>query len=122
MISCMRDHRHEPIHVRVPIGPDDPREPRPPDPPGIIIHRGPPLHPEDLAVVNGIPCTSVARTLIDCAEDATYEELYAMMLRAAQLRLFDQDAIERSLARVEWRPSLGLFCDVLDDVVRDLAA
>ncbi|MCW3017277.1 MAG: hypothetical protein JWO02_4369 [Solirubrobacterales bacterium] len=105
----------------VPAGPGDPREPLPPDPPGIVIHRVPALHADDMDVVDGIPCTSVSRTLIDCAEDATREELRAMMLRTAELGLFDLAAIEASLARVEWRPSLQMFREVLDGVLRDVA-
>jgi peptide subunit release factor 1 (eRF1) len=118
----MRDRHHEPIHITVPAGPLDPREPLPPDPPGIVIHRVPALHPDDMDVVDGIPCTSVARTLIDCAQDATREELRAMMLRAIELGLFDLEAIEASLARVEWRPSLEMFREVLAGVVRDVGA
>ena len=36
--------------------------------PGVVVHRGPPLHPDDLTIQNGIPVTSPSRTLIDCAE------------------------------------------------------
>jgi hypothetical protein len=118
----MRDRRHEPIHITVPAGPQDPREPLAPDPPGIVIHRVPALHRDDMDVVDGIPVTSVSRTLIDCAQDATPQELRAMMLRAVELGLFDLGAIEASLARVEWRPSLAMFREVLAGVLRDVAA
>lgn len=37
-------------------------------PPGIRIHRVRSLHPEDGATVDGIPVTSVSRTLLDLAE------------------------------------------------------
>lgn len=32
---------------------------------GVVVHRATPLHPRDLAVVDGIPVTTVARTLCD---------------------------------------------------------
>ena len=54
--------------------PDDPRFLMEP-PPGIIIHRTPPLHPDDLDEVDGIPVTSLARTLVDLAETSDNDEL-----------------------------------------------
>lgn len=118
----MPDSRPGLIHVTVPCGPHDPRVPYPPDPPGIVIHRVPALHPDDLDVVDGIPCTSVSRTLIDCAEDATREELRQMLQRAIALGIFDREAMDASLARVEWRPSLAMVREVLDGVLREGAA
>ncbi len=118
----MLDPHLEPIHVTVPMDGKDPREPLPPDPPGVIVHRVPALHPDDMDVVDGIPCTSLSRTLIDCATDATREELRDMMLRAMALGIFDEDAMYASLGRVEWRPSLAMVHDVLEEVLRDAAA
>ena len=40
------------------------RKPRP----GIIVHRSRVLHPEDVAVVDAIRVTSVARTIVDLAD------------------------------------------------------
>jgi hypothetical protein len=57
----------EPIHVYIAGREGDPRDPHElPD--GVIAHYGPPLHPDDMDLVDGIPCTAVPRTLIDCAE------------------------------------------------------
>lgn len=111
----MDDHRElrlEPIHVLIPGSPDDPRVPHRP-PPGVIFHYAPALHPDDLDVVDGIPVTSVARTLIDCAEDATPGELRGMFARAHELGILDLDAVDAALQRVEWRPSLVLVRAVL---------
>ena len=47
---------HEPIHVYVPGSVDDPRAT--PSIPGVVIHRGPPLHPDDVTTHLGIPVTS----------------------------------------------------------------
>jgi hypothetical protein len=48
---------HEPIHVYVPGSVDDPRDT--PSIPGVVIHRGPPLHPDDVTTHLGIPVTSL---------------------------------------------------------------
>ena len=104
----------EPIHVTVPGRPDDPRS-RVPDLPGIVVHYSPPLHPDDLAVVRGIRCTSVARTLIDCAEVMTYDELVDLFRQAESKGMLDIDAVRASRARVEWRPSLAMLDEVIDE-------
>lgn len=112
MRSMYDDRLDEPIHVLIPGSPDDPRTGRE-APPGVIYHYAPALHPDDLDVVRGIPCTSVSRTLIDCAEDATPDELRGMFARAYELGVLDLEAFDASLARVEWRPSLPLVHAIL---------
>jgi hypothetical protein len=58
-----------PIDVTVPGSNVDPRL-APAAPPGVVIHHVPALHPEDVVTLpNGLRVTSVARTLIDLAED-----------------------------------------------------
>ncbi|WP_028062146.1 hypothetical protein [Solirubrobacter soli] len=101
----------EPIHVIVPGSGDDPRIDT--SIPGIVMHRVPPLHPDDLTVVDGIPVTSPSRTLIDCAEDLTRDELRALFTRFRALGLLDPDALRASRARVEWRPSLAMLDEVI---------
>jgi hypothetical protein len=44
-------------------------------PENVVAHYGPPLHPDDLQLVDGVPVTSVARTLIDLAEVMDADEL-----------------------------------------------
>lgn len=104
----------EPIHIVVPGRPDDPRS-RVPDLPGIIVHHSPPLHPDDLSVVRGIPCTSVARTLVDCAEVMSRDELVELFRNAEAKGMLDIDAVRASRARVEWRPSLAMLDEVIDE-------
>ena len=108
------DSSEPPIHVTVPGFPHDPREPVE-APPGVVIHHSPPLHPDDMAVVNGIPCTSVARTLVDCAEEMTKDELRQLFANAERKGLLDIEAVRRSAARVEWRPSLQMLQEVIDE-------
>jgi hypothetical protein len=104
----------EPIHVYVPAAPDDPRAPVS-DPEGVIVHRGPPLHPDDLSVVDGLPVTSPSRTLIDMAEVLEEDELRACFRRARDLGLLDPEALRASRARVEWRPSLPLVDRLIEE-------
>jgi hypothetical protein len=66
-------------------------------------------------VVNGIPCTSIARTLVDCAEVMTKDELRELFANADRKGLLEIDAVRRSAARVEWRPSLRMLHEVIDE-------
>lgn len=103
----------EPIHVFIGGAADDPRTAE--SIPGVVIQRGPPLHPDDITTLNGIPVTSPSRTLIDCAEFMTAAELRAAFARAQESGLFDAEALRAARARVEWRPSLAM----LDEVIRE---
>lgn len=105
---------HEPIDVYLPADPNDPRS-HEPDPPGVVVRRGPPLHPEDIAVIDGIPVTSVSRTLIDLAEVIEEGELRGCFERARARGLLDPDALRASRARVDWRPSLELVDRLIDE-------
>ena len=102
---------HDQIHVLVPGCADDPRDT--PSLPGVVVHRGPPLHPDDVAIVDGIPVTSPSRTLIDCAEVMTPDELRATFARAQELGMLDAEALRAARARVEWRPTLAVVDEVI---------
>lgn len=54
---------------------------------------------EDRSVVDGIPCTSVARTLLDLASTASERAVDRALRRAEDLRIFDRFALERILER-----------------------
>ena len=99
--------------MSVPGSADDPRVAT--SIPGVVIHRGPPLHPDDVMVHNGIPVTSPSRTLIDCAEVMTAAELRAAFARAQAIGLLDMEALLAARARVEWRPSLAMLDEVIDE-------
>ncbi len=103
---------HEPIHVTVPGYSGDPRS-LPEPPPGVVIHHVPELHPDDVTVIDGIPVTSIARTLVDLAEVASRDELRATFARAREMGLLDIEAVKASAARVEWRPSLKMLYEVI---------
>jgi very-short-patch-repair endonuclease len=67
--------------------------------PGIRVHRPRSIHPEDRAVRDGIPVTSVARTLLDLAEVLGPSQLERALEQGERLTLLDFGAIERLLRR-----------------------
>ena len=70
---------------------------------GIDMHSGSTLTPADVAVVDGIPCTTIARTLLDFAEIARPKELARAVEETERLDLFDGRAVENVLARASGR-------------------
>jgi predicted transcriptional regulator of viral defense system len=64
----LRDWGHTKIEVTVPR-----RSARRHD--GVKVHRSTTLKDKDITVVNNIPCTSVARTLLDLADVVTHRQL-----------------------------------------------
>lgn len=110
----MPSFEDEPIHITLPGSDDDPREPIE-VPPGVVVHRSPPLHPDDLDVVDGIPVTSLARTLVDLAEVMDRDELRSVFNNAHARGILDIEAVEASADRAEWRPSLPMLREVIDE-------
>ena len=110
----MRNLGNEPIHVTVAGSPGDPRDPIA-NIPGVRIHHAPALHPDDVTVVDGIPVTSISRTLVDLAEILPRDELREVFADASARGLLDMAAVEASYARVEWRPSLRMLREVMDE-------
>jgi len=56
---------------------------------GITRHSGHTLQARDATVVNGIPCTSLARTLLDLAEEIDRQGVRRACNQAEILRVFD---------------------------------
>ena len=110
----MRDLGNEPIHITVAGSPGDPRRATT-SVPGVRIHHAPALHPHDLTVVDGLPVTSISRTLVDLAEILPRDELREVFADASARGLLDMDAVEASYARVEWRTSLRMLREVMDE-------
>jgi very-short-patch-repair endonuclease len=71
--------------------------------PGIAIHRTRQVHLDDRATEDGIPVTSVARTLVDLADVLSDRRLAAAVNEAEVQRRFDLTAIEQTLARLPGR-------------------
>jgi very-short-patch-repair endonuclease len=64
---------------------------------GICLHRVRPPRPDEAGTVEGIPCTSPARTLVDLAGTVGDRTLRSCFERAAQKRYLDITAIEKSI-------------------------
>jgi hypothetical protein len=73
---------------------------------GIAVHAVRAFHPEDRAIVDGVPVTSVARTLLDLAEVLRPRQLGRVVEEAEKLRLFDLGAVDRVCARSRGRRGL----------------
>jgi len=68
-------------------------------PAGIDAHRHGSLTPADKTIVEGVPCTSVARTLLDLAAVVSYRELRHAVTQAEVTRRFDLASMRELLAR-----------------------
>jgi putative AbiEi antitoxin of type IV toxin-antitoxin system/uncharacterized protein DUF559 len=85
----------QPIEVTAPRG----RKPRD----GFILHRSRLIHPEDRATIEGIPVTSLARTIVDLADVVREKRLADAVHEAEIKRLFDLNKVERVLERLPGR-------------------
>jgi hypothetical protein len=81
--------------------------------PGIDVHASMTLTEADLTNVYGIPCTSLARTLLDLAEVIDRQGLERALDQAEVLRIFHLRALEDVLARAAGRRGAGVLRDVL---------
>ncbi len=64
---------------------------------GIQVHRVRALPSDEVHTARAIPCTTVARTLLDLAEVVPRRELERALDQAEVARLFDLDGIDRAL-------------------------
>src|SRR5690349_2264532 len=67
--------------------------------PSIRLHEARSLGPDDRALREGIPVTSLARTLLDLAATVHFDWLEKMVERSEELGLFDLRAVEALLGR-----------------------
>jgi very-short-patch-repair endonuclease len=68
-----------------------------------ILHRSRLIHEEDRALIDKIPVTSLARTLVDLADVLPEKRLGDAVHEAEVLRLFDLRAVQRVLDRLPGR-------------------
>jgi hypothetical protein len=78
------------IHVTVPTRAGRGR-------PGIRIHRSGTLRPGDVTVVDGIPCTTLARAMLDVADELPLRRVERLLDQAVALDLFDLGALEEQI-------------------------
>jgi very-short-patch-repair endonuclease len=106
----LRRRRKGPIHVTAGCGRQGVRRRE-----GIWIHRCK-LRPEETTIRDGIPVTTLARTLFDFAERAPYEELKKMAEEADRLKLLRlrklEEVCERGRGRRALRPMRRLLAEL----------
>jgi len=73
---------------------------------GIRVHNVRHLDPDDRALVDGIPVTSLHRTLLDYAEVARYQQLRLALDAAERLDLLDAHKLQRLYERARGRHGL----------------
>ena len=81
--------------------------------PGIEVHKSSTLTPADVTTVDGIPCTTVARTLVDLGDVVSRDAVERAVNQAELLRLFDGKAVAEALARAGPRKAAGILRAVL---------
>jgi hypothetical protein len=83
---------------------------------GIRVHNVRTLHDDDRALVDGIPVTSVHRTLLDYAEVAPAQQLRLAIEASERRELFDLKAIDRLLARSPGRRGRAALAGALTEM------
>ncbi|HVX31609.1 MAG TPA: type IV toxin-antitoxin system AbiEi family antitoxin domain-containing protein [Solirubrobacterales bacterium] len=103
------DSWEEPIDVTAPN-----RRGRSPD--GVAAHRDGSLQPIDKTVVHGVPCTTVARTVLDFAGVAQEWEVRKVVAEAEVLRILDKPKLRALLKRSRRRRGVARLRLILDTI------
>src|SRR4051812_6839399 len=82
---------------------------------GIAVHASATLRSEDVTVHDRIPCTSVARTLVDLGDVVGRREVERAVEQAESLRVFDRIAVDGALARAGPRRGAGVLRELLQE-------
>jgi very-short-patch-repair endonuclease len=85
-------------------------------PAGIDAHRDGSLTAADRAEVRGIPCTTVARTMLDLAAVVPFWELRKAVSEAEVLRLLDHAEVRRLIKRSRGRRGVARLRMLLDEI------
>ena len=80
---------------------------------GIAVHRSRRLEEEDRTDVDGIPVTTLARTIVDLADVLDDQRLAKVVHQAEILRVFDLRALEEATTRAGNRRGAGRLARVL---------
>jgi predicted transcriptional regulator of viral defense system len=103
------DSWEEPIDVTAPN-----RRGRSPE--GVAAHRDGSLQPIDKTTIHGIPCTSVARTLLDFASVAPEWQVRKAVAEAEVLRILDKPKLRALLKRSRRRRGVARLRLILDTI------
>ncbi|MDQ3936641.1 MAG: type IV toxin-antitoxin system AbiEi family antitoxin domain-containing protein [Actinomycetota bacterium] len=71
--------------------------------PGVAVHQTRSLAPQDVTAIDGIPCTSIARTILDAAGQTDDRGVERMIDNAERHRTYDLRAIQGVLSRAHGR-------------------
>jgi hypothetical protein len=82
---------------------------------GIDVHRSTTLRPEDVTMVRGIPCTTVARTILDVAEVIKPRQLEAVFEQADQEEVLDLRALNEQVALSPTRVGASRVKKLIDE-------
>jgi hypothetical protein len=82
---------------------------------GIRVHRSTTLTPADVTIVEGIRCTTIARTLFDMADDLRLRQVERAFDQADAMEVLDLAQIEDQLARNPTRPGAKKIKAILED-------
>jgi Transcriptional regulator, AbiEi antitoxin len=81
----------------------------------VRVYRHPSLAPDEVTTLDGIPITTVPRTLLDLASVIAAYKLRRAVERADQLELFDGAAVNALLERHRGRPGAPVLAALLKD-------
>jgi very-short-patch-repair endonuclease len=84
--------------------------------PGIRCHYMRKLHPDDTAIVDGIPATSLARTYLDLAEILNHGRLIDVLETGQRQHKLDVNAIESVIARNPGRHGVKPLQDAIHEL------
>jgi predicted transcriptional regulator of viral defense system len=85
-------------------------------PDGVAAHRDGSLQPIDKTAIYGIPCTTVARTLLDFAAVVPEGEVRKAVAEAEVLRILDQQRLRALLKRSRRRRGVARLRLILDTI------
>src|SRR5437762_237554 len=82
----------------------------------IVFHHSRLIHSDDRTEVDGVPVTSVARTLLDLAEVVPRRKLVYALEQAERLRVFDLRELEAVMARSPGRHGLKALTEAIKEI------
>jgi hypothetical protein len=89
--------------------------------PGLLVHRTRRLGPDEVAVVDGIPCTSWARTVVDASAVLGRNAMRAVLRESEVLGLFDLHALTAALAGARGRRGVATLAALVQTAATESA-
>jgi predicted transcriptional regulator of viral defense system len=80
---------------------------------GVQVHRARRLHPEDVTAKQGIPVTTVARTLVDLTDVLGSDRVLRAIREAEFLQLLDHQALNAAVQRAHGRKRLTVLKEAI---------